>query len=173
MEEQGATSYATLTVCQPLTHFISFTPHRSPYAHFSGVETEAQRSKVAYLESHSQKVEVQGSGPTTQACVHRAWLKADSKTEKAAHQRPQCVLLCPPRGCRGSLGSLAAGERPGPCPSPCPCSRRHCSSVPSSSTEWGRCLRSLFHSSPKAASTNAQGGPMRGTDCHPRLVLRS
>lgn len=70
-----ATFYSTPSVHQPFTHSTSFKPHHSPAKQrllgpFSRC-VEAPRSKVVSLESHGHKVDVQGSGPGTQA-VHGA-----------------------------------------------------------------------------------------------------
>lgn len=65
----------------PTPHLLCASPSHAPcplslttvllsrgyYAHISDVDTEAPRRKLASLESHGRKVEVQGSGPRTQA----------------------------------------------------------------------------------------------------------
>lgn len=92
----------------PTPHLLCTSPSHAPcplslttvllsrgcYAHISDVDTEAPRSKLASLESHGQKVEVQGSGPRTQAVYMEPGPMWTVKT--SGKQRRGCLPDDPP-----------------------------------------------------------------------------
>lgn len=130
------------------------------YAHFSEVETEGQRSIGTYLESHSQKVEVQGSGPRTQAMyMEPGPVKTLGKPRWGSSQDdPQCMLPVPtPRTAEAGLAHYQSAYK------------SHRSFYSLFLCSWQAllinrtlfrtesCLRILLHSGHQAASTNNQG----------------
>ena len=122
-KEHGVASGSAPTVPQPSTRFISFNPRttllsRGHCAYFPDVEAEAQRSKAAHLESHSQEVKVQGCGPHSPGlCAPGPWPESNSKNCRKAEkgeltkQASGCPPPCPPPGPRAWLSCQSAGGR--------------------------------------------------------------
>lgn len=146
------------------------------YAHFPDVETEAQRSKVAYLESHSQTGEVQGSGPRTQAVYTEPGstqtVDTAGKQRRGVNQRPHCVLLCP-RGLQRQAWLTVSRQEAKALPR-CPSVLTQALLSRPSTLNGDTASAACSPLAPRQpASADRQGWPTRGAHRHPRLVLRS